>query len=255
MKTIAYIIHLESSVNRDGNLARMISNCPMPAQVHAATDGNRLSRAEINEVYVRKLYRPVYPFEMRPTEIGIFLSHRACWKRMLDEGIDAALIMEDDIGFDDNFGAGFGLAMQHICDLQFIQFPVRRTRGKVTASTIVEVPSGVRLLEPYVVPLGACAQLVSSTAAERLVRATEKFDRPIDCIFQLRNITEQSIFSVVPSGIGEISNELGGSTIHVKDRQIGWADRELKRIAYRMNVWRASRRYMRSARREFKESY
>lgn len=254
MKTTAYIIHLERSVNRDGNLARMVSNCPMPAQVQVATDGNRLSRAEINEVYVRQLYRPVYPFEMRPTEIGIFLSHRACWKRMLDEGVDAAFIMEDDIGFDDNFGAGFGLAMQHIGDLQFIQFPVRQIRRRAMASTIVEVPGSVRILEPYVVPLGACAQLVSSAAAERLVRATEKFDRPIDCLFQLRNVTELPIFSVVPSGVDEISNELGGSTIHVKDRQIGWADRELRRIAYRMNVWRASRGYMRSARGVFRES-
>ena len=254
MKTTAYIIHLERSVNREGNLARMTSNCPMPAKIQAATDGNCLSRADINEVYIRQLYRPVYPFEMRPTEIGIFLSHRTCWKRMLAEGVDAALIMEDDIGFDDNFGAGFGLAMQHIGDLHFIQFPVRKIRRRTTASTVVEGPGSVRILEPYVVPLGACAQLVSSSAAERLVRATEKFDRPIDCFFQLRNVTELPIFSVVPSGVGEISNVLGGSTIHVKDRQIGWADRELRRIAYRMNVWRVSRRYMRSARGLIRES-
>ena len=254
MKTTAYIIHLERSVNRDENLARMVSGCPVPAQVQAATDGRRLSNAEINEVYVRRLHRPVYPFELRRTEIGIFLSHRACWKRLLDEGGDAALIMEDDIGLNDNFLTGFGLAMQHIGALQFIQFPVRKVRTSVIASPIAEEVSGsVRILEPYVVPLGACAQLVSSAAAERLLRVTEKFDRPIDCLFQLRNVTGQPIFSVVPSGVGEISCVLGGSTIHVKDRQISWADRELRRFTYRLNVWRSSHWYMRSVRRVFRE--
>ena len=247
MKTTAYIIHLERSVDRNENLGRMIANCPVPAQMQAATDGCCLSNAVIEEVYVRRLCWPVYPFELRPTEIGIFLSHRACWKRLLDEDADAALIMEDDIRIDDGFFTGLESAMQHIVDLQFIQFPVRRVRTGLMASTIVEMPGSGRILEPYVVPLGACAQLVSSAAAERLLKVTKQFDRPIDCLLQLRNVTGQPIFSVVPSGIREISSKLGGSTVHVKDRQISWLNRELRRFAYRLKVWRSSLWYVRSA--------
>ncbi|MCE2523670.1 MAG: hypothetical protein J4F49_10720 [Rhodobacteraceae bacterium] len=76
---------------------------------------------------------------------------------------------------------------------------------------------------------------MSRTAAERLLEATQRIDRPIDCFLQ-------SIYSVIPSGVGEISQELGGSTIHAKDQQVSWAEREFKRFAYWMKVRRMSPR-------------
>lgn len=253
MKVNAYIIHLERSVNRDGNVARLVAECPVPAYVQDATDGSRLGQAEIGQVYVRRLHQPGYPFELRSSEIGIFLSHRACWKRLLDEGVDAALIVEDDIRFGGDFGTGFELAMRHIAELEFIQFPVRKFRMGTLASRMAKAYGNVRIVEPYVVPLGACAQLVSSTAAERLLRTTRQFDRSIDCLLQLRNSTEQPVFSVVPSGVSEISRELGGSTIHVKDGRTSWAERELRRCSYRTKVWLVSHGYIRSAGRVLRE--
>ena len=243
MKTAAYVIHLERSLGRDRNLTKILSVMPVPAQVHSATDGSSLGNAKILEVYKRWLHLPKYPFELRSAEIGTFLSHRSCWMRLLAEGVDAALILEDDIGFDETFLRGFELAREHVRDLEYIQFPVRQVHTKVRILGDSGDPANIRIVEPRVVPLGACAQLVSRTAAERLLEATQRIDRPIDCFLQLRNITGQSIYSVIPSGVGEISRELGGSTIHAKDQQVSWAEREFKRFAYRMKVRRMSRRH------------
>ncbi len=132
---------------------------------------------------------------------------------------------------------------KHVRELDYIQFPVRQVRTKTRTFGDSGGPANIRTVEPRVVPLGACAQLVSRTAAERLLEATQRIERPIDCFLQLRNITGQSIYSVIPSGVGDISRELGGSTIHAKDQQVSWAEREFKRFAYRMKVHRMSRRY------------
>lgn len=249
MKISAYVIHLERSEDRDGHLKELIPACPILGQVHLATDGNSLTESEIGEVYTRSIHQPRYPFALRPAEVGVFLSHRSCWRRLLDEGNDVALILEDDIEFEDVFYKGFELAMNHVQSLEYIQFPVRRVRSRTRPSCNSWNPDGIQIVEPMIVPLGACAQLVFRTAAERLLRATKRFDRPIDCLLQLRNLSGQAVHSVLPSGVNEISRELGGSATHARDRQIGWAEREFKRFAYRMQVRRLSRQYWESAQR------
>ena len=249
MKISALVIHLERSADRDSNLTKLISACPVPGWVHAATDGNLLTKAEIAECYSRQLHQPHYPFALRPGEIGCFLSHRSCWRRMLDEGTAAALILEDDIELEDGFHEGFELARMHIKALEYVQFPVRRIRSRTRPGIRSQIPNGVQVVEPIVAPLGTCAQLVYWTAAKRLLGATRKFDRPIDCLLQLRSLTGQPVYSVLPSGVKEISSDLGGSVTHVKEREIGWFEREFKRFTYRSQVRRLSRQYWKSANR------
>ena len=70
------------------------------SEVLAAVDGARLSRQEVDQAYARRRFRPTYPFPLTRTEVGVFLSHRLAWRRILDDALDFAFIFEDDAEID-----------------------------------------------------------------------------------------------------------------------------------------------------------
>ena len=49
---------------------------------------------------------------IKPGAIGCFLSHRRAWQRLVDTGVDAALICEDDIELTEDLGRLISLASQ-----------------------------------------------------------------------------------------------------------------------------------------------
>ena len=63
-------------------------------------DGARCSQQEVDQAYARRRFRPRYPFALTATEVGVFLSHRAAWRRIVDEELDFAFIFEDDAEID-----------------------------------------------------------------------------------------------------------------------------------------------------------
>ena len=144
---------------------------------------------------------------------------------MLDERLDAALVMEDDI----RIGGGEfadAPALEHVGSLGCIQFATRPPRTRCRRVREVSGPGMPELLEPLVVPLGMRAQLVSRAAADRLLAATGRIDRPVDTFLQLRETSGVKVFTTWPSGVPEVSSELGGSTIHTKRKRELWLKRK-----------------------------
>ncbi len=62
--------------------------------------GRVSARDELDQAYARRRFRPRYPFVLTATEIGVFLSHRAAWRRIVDENLDFAFVFEDDAQID-----------------------------------------------------------------------------------------------------------------------------------------------------------
>ena len=246
MKIVAYVIHLRRSVSRLDAVKDLQSKCPVTTFVQDAVDGSLLDEASMSKCYSRSLFTPKYPFTLRPAEIGIFLSHRSCWQRMVDDGANAALILEDDAALATEFGESLSLAIQHVNELGVVQFPVRELRGEARSVLPSTGSSGLRIHEHVVVPLRAIAQLVSRDAAIRLLETTARFDRPVDTLLQLRNITGQRVYSMYSAGVLDTSSAIGGTTIHTGGKQAGFLEREVKRFIYRSRVRRLSRRYWNS---------
>ncbi len=246
MKVVAYVIHLRRSVSRIEAVKELQARCPVPTLIQDAVDGSLLDEQSMSSCYARSLFSPKYPFTLRPAEIALFISHRSCWRRMIDEGADAALVLEDDASLASEFDEAFSLASEHVHELGVIQFTVRKFRGKARTVVSSTGVTGPRIHEHVVVPLRTVAQLVSQEAARRLLVATERFDRPIDTFLQLRNITGQRVYSMYSTGVVHGTSEVGGTTIHTGGKQAGFLERELKRFIYRSSVRRLSRRYWNS---------
>ncbi len=238
MNIRAFIIHLERSEQRRRQAEWIIAHCPISCEMIAAVDGLVMD-AEAARAYQPDLLKPHYPFELRKSEIAVFLSHRKCWQRIVSEGLDAGLILEDDVEFDP-------LALQAALDLAkkagpgaYVRLPKSQ---RESAREISAMAGATQLFVAKGIGLGAQAQLVTIAAARKLLAATESFDRPVDTFMQMRWHHGVRVFSVQPNSIREISGELGGSTIHKKFAFFTKFKREIKRSNYRLKVAYLSRR-------------
>lgn len=237
MNVKAFIIHLARAAERKPQVARLIETLPVETQVIEAVDGRTLDAQAIARVYRRVLHRPRYPFALGTSEIACFLSHRKAWAAIVDQGIDAGLVLEDDVELTPDFAAAFQAASGLADADSFIRFPFRmRESGR----TLLDA-GAVRVIEPVPVGLGMVAQLIGREAARKLLAATEMFDRPVDTTAQMNWVTGLKPLSVLPGGVREISVDLGGSTVQKSRALPDKLKREILRPLYRWQIKRRSR--------------
>ena len=227
------IIHLERSLERKSQVIQLKKILPYRTKVVEAIDGSKPDNNFLKN-YTPRLLRPYYPFSLRSAEVACFQSHRKCWQEILDQGLEAALIIEDDVDIiDGEFTAAVKLAMKEIKMGDLIRFPMKpreKPRNKSVRS------DNISIFEPTVVGLGTQAQIVTYDAARRLLEKTEHFDRPIDVYLQLRWKHGVRILTLWPHGVCERSSSLGGSLIG-KERSNGdKLRRELLRPFYRAKL-------------------
>lgn len=230
-----FIIHLQRATTRLARVECLSRELPITPSIIDAIDGSGMTRNE-EKHYKRHLSRsgPSYPFTLLPTEVATFLSHRKCWQAILDADMDAALILEDDIALEPLvFAQAYEMALSCLAPGDLIRFPIK-LREK-PAEIILEA-EGVSIIKPKKIGLGMCAQLVTRDAARKLLERTESFDRPVDTYLQMSWDHELRVLSVWPSGVSEISAEIGGSLIRQRKAFRSRLRREILRPLYRLRL-------------------
>jgi glycosyl transferase family 25 len=236
----AFILHLERASARAANVRSLSASLPIESEVLAAIDGARLSAEEVEQAYARRRFRPIYPFPLTRTEVGVFLSHRAAWRRIVDDALDFAFIFEDDAAIDPSaFAALVDFVTLERPAWDYVLLPAQPIRS----GTPVASRGGLTLLRPDAPPLRAIAQIVSRDAAKRLLERTLPFDRPIDTLMQMPWVTGKPVLVASPSPIRDVSRETGGSTVQRKSMSLAERLRhETMRPIYRAQVLARYRR-------------
>lgn len=228
------IIHLERSLERKPQVRKLKKNLPYRTKVVEAVDGSNPDN-DFSKSYIPRLLCPRYPFNLRSAEVACFQSHQKCWQEILDQGLDAALIIEDDVDIiDEEFTAAVELAMNEIKMGDLIRFPIK-PREKPRSRSVKR--DNISIFEPTLVGLGTQAQIVTYDAARRLLERTERFDRPIDVYLQLRWKHGVRILTLWPNGVREHSSSLGGSLIGKEKNKTDKLRRELLRPLYRAMIY------------------
>lgn len=234
----AFIIHLGRATQRTPQVERLMAALPVPAEIIDAVDGLTLSEADRDRVYRRNLHKPSYPFALSNSEIACFLSHRKAWAAIVEQGLDAGFVIEDDVALTADFPAALAAATACLAPGAFVRFPFRADRE--TGETILS-RGATQVIRPRTVGLGMVAQLVSRGAAIRLLQATEMFDRPVDTTVQMEWLLHLSPLAVLPGGVAEISSTLGGTSMKRQSTLTEKLAREILRPLYRAKVALRSR--------------
>ncbi len=244
----AFILHLERATGRRANVDRLRAELPVQSEILAAVDGARLSAEEVKAAYARSRFAPRYPFALGLPEVGAFLSHRAAWRRIVDDRLDFACVFEDDAEIDkERFAALLDFAVAERSQWDYVLLPAA---GLEPAGVDVVRGSEFALLRPLSPPLRAIGQLVSRAAAERLLSITSPFDRPVDTFLQMAWVTGVTMLAATPAPVRDVSQETGGTTVQRK--RMGAVQRlrhEIMRPLYRAKVAAFYRRYEAAAKR------
>jgi glycosyl transferase, family 25 len=243
----AFILHLERASSRAATVQSLRASMAIESKVLAAVDGALLSQQEVDQAYARRLFQPTYPFPLTRTEVGVFLSHRLAWRRIVDDALDFAFIFEDDAEIDPAaFAALVEFATLERPAWDYVLLPATPIRN----GTPVASRGGLTLMCPDAPPLRAIAQIVSHAAATRLLDRTLPFDRPIDTLMQMTWITGQPVLVASPSPIRDVSRETGGSTVQRKSMSVVERLRhEAMRPIYRAQMLARYRRHLKQASR------
>lgn len=242
----SFIIHLDRAAGRKPQVGRLRDTLPTPTDVLAAVDGSTMSEADIAAVYRRGLHRPHYPFALSRTEIACFLSHRRAWQAIVDQDLDAALVVEDDATIAvPTFTEVFAAAVEGLAPEELVRFPHRERHEP---GPLVRSRGAAQLFEPRLPALGMVLQLVGREAAGRMLDASRVFDRPVDSFVQMQWLHGARVLTARPIAVREICDELGGSVIHApRTGLVVKMTHELKRPLIRMAVHRANERWRRRA--------
>jgi glycosyl transferase, family 25 len=236
----AFILHLERASARAATVQSLRASLAIESEVLGAIDGARLTQQEVDQACARRRFRPAYPFPLTRTEVGVFLSHRLAWRRIVDDALDFAVIFEDDAEIDP---AAFAALIEFVTlersAWDYVLLPAQPIRN----GTPVASRGGLTLLRPDAPPLRAIAQIVSLAAAKRLLDRTLPFDRPIDTTLQMTWVTGQPLMVASPSPVRDVSRETGGSTVQRKSMSLAERLRhEALRPIYRAQVLARYRR-------------
>jgi glycosyl transferase family 25 len=230
----AFILHLERAISRGANVRSLRADLPIESEVIAAVDGSLLSPGEIDEAYARRRFRPRYPFALTKTEIGVFLSHREAWRRIIEDRLDFAFVFEDDAQIEP---AEFAALLEFVAAERKAWDYVLLPALPIRKGAEIARRGSLALMRPEAPPLRAIAQIVSRAAAERLLERTLPFDRPVDTLLQMTWVTGQPLLVASPSPVRDVSPETGGTTVQRKS--MSFAERlrhEAMRPIYRAQV-------------------
>jgi glycosyl transferase, family 25 len=230
-----FIIHLKRAAKRKKTVQSIILDMECETTIIDAVDGNILTAEYISKfLNYNSLLYPKYPFNINKGEIGCFLSHREAWKAIVAEKLEAGFIVEDDCEIDiKKFNKSFKIALELVKKLGYIQF---QTRGIPNNALEIGNFDGVQILQPKTIPLRTSAQLISYDAALLLLEKSKKIDRPVDGFLQLFWSTGQNISCIHPSGLSDITQMLGGSTLSIKQSIKSSTTRSLIRFLYRVKI-------------------
>lgn len=96
-----FVLNLEHNTERKKYMQDLLKDIPIDYEFFPAVYGKSITNIE--QFYDSKLAEKRAKRQLNVGEIGCALSHKAIYKKMIDENISQALILEDDISLLPNF--------------------------------------------------------------------------------------------------------------------------------------------------------
>ena len=207
-----FVINLDKSTDRMVKISKRLSELGIAFERISAVYGADLSQEEIDKYYCPELNKKNYRRPLGLGEIGCYLSHIKVWEIIVERKIPCALILEDDIQFDNDFKPVVHHLSRYSKGFDVVKLYVKKLKPKIIASTPITEKQHLCALKK--IPISTRAQLVSLCGSKKLIKNFSKFGRPIDVDMQYWWKADLKILSTVPS----IASPTGGSASEI-DKQ------------------------------------
>ena len=98
-QVLRLVINLDRSPKRLESISKQLADQSLSFERFPAVDGHKLTKEELSrlEAPYNAPEKFVFRKALWPNEIACFLSHAACWEKLVKSDCEWGLIMEDDI--------------------------------------------------------------------------------------------------------------------------------------------------------------
>ena len=158
-----WLINLPRDTDRRARMDRQLSDMGLSYTLFSAVDGraeeSRLMANADAAAYARNMGGPLLP-----GKLGVYASHLSVWEALIASDHCAALILEDDVVFHDDFAQALDTALANHELWDIVRFNCIRAKVQVTQARL-----GPYRLNAYVGPFtGNAAYLIHRDVAVRL---------------------------------------------------------------------------------------
>lgn len=235
-----FLINLDKSTEKMEFMKKQLTRLKLNYERISAVCGADLSAADIDAVYSSILNKTRYHRNLTVGEIGCYMSHRHAWKRICDNNIEFAIVLEDDVNIEKNFVSIF----EHVEALKSFDLIKLADNRNIAPANIRALSSTAEIVSYSRIPNCATGYAISLSGAMKML-SRKKIFRPVDIDFQFcyelnlsvigyrsYPITENDSFAsdIVASNKGKHSNRSGP-----------W-----RNLKFRFKVWR-NRKFYQSA--------
>ena len=172
-----YLINLDRSPDRLAEMQARLDALGVTFIRVAAVDGKALTVAERDAAEApHKEWLP-----LTASEVGCFLSHRACWRRIAEGDARYGCVFEDDMLLSPRLGSFLADGSWIPADADIVK--IEEGHNKVWLDMpLRELKDGFRLGRLRSTHYRAGGYIVSRDAARRLLAMTERFGLPVDLV-------------------------------------------------------------------------
>lgn len=177
-----FVVNMKKSIDRKQYIQKISKDIGLKFEFIEAVDGNRLSQHEIDIIYSSELSIKAIGRPLAKPEIGCALSHRKIYQKMIDDKIEQAIVLEDDVILYDDFIQVFDLLEQLPSDWQILLLGANNLNPNQRnfLSRNIKKINDFFIQKPLTCFWGTYAYLINISGATQLLNKTQPLIMPID---------------------------------------------------------------------------
>jgi len=217
--TTVFVINLKKDKEKKEHMLKICKAFSLDCKFFDAVYGKSLSHEEIEQSYLRKKSIKYSRKEMNLGEIGCLLSHKSIYQIIIDEKIEQALILEDDIEFSNDIEMIFSNISLFPKNWEIVLLGHHSgTRNIETRANIWwrrYISTKYILMRPSGIGYGTYGYLINNKGAKKLFSTLQQYHKPID--HYTGNDKEVNVYAISPAPI-RIHTEMSDHHHSMEDR-------------------------------------
>ena len=229
---IIYVINMKKDIDKRNYMQKKLKNMKVVYKLIDAVGGDFLTDEFVNSHYSKSKTVENIGRELSRREIGCAISHISIYKEMVEKDIEKAVILEDDIDFDQNIFKNIieneDLPKNWECIM--LGHHNSRSRKIEAASSLWYKKSAylnfqfIRFIEHA---YGAYGYIISSVGAKKLLKHLSLIDKPID--HYMGNSEIINLYGISPSCVNIADKYKTVSNLSDERKKLD--DRSLKKLS------------------------
>ncbi len=226
-----FVINLDSSTEKMTFMQKQLDRLALSFERISAVRGIDLSADEVSSVYSAELNRKRHHRNLSPGEIGCYMSHRKIWQNMLDENIEFAIIIEDDI----NIEPAFFSIDEHFEKLKQYDLIKLADNRAIKPAKIKSLNKEYELISYHRIPNCTTGYAISLSGARKML-SRKQFFRPVDIDIQFCHELEVSVVGFRPYPVTECA-DFNSDIVDFNDGRHSNRSTAWRNLRYRAIVW------------------